>query len=109
MGMHFSLLFEHDKYAITERHRETIREIARVFNQNDVPEVEITGHADASGTEPYNRSLSRDRAYAVSQAMIEAGIDPSFLELDWKGEEDLYVETPDGVKERANRRVEITF
>ena len=72
----------------------------------------INGHADRAGPAGYNLALSRDRAQAV-QDYVEAvpvesgGVNPGDLEVKWFGENDPKVQTPDGVRAQANRRVVI--
>lgn len=69
--------------------------------------IVINGHADRAGTDIYNMGLSRHRAEYLRTQLIEHGIDPARVEYYAFGESDPAVPTPDGVKERANRRVEI--
>ena len=49
------------------------------------------------------------RASAVKSALVERGVDPALVKVDSRGESDLLVETADGVREPANRRVTVTF
>ncbi len=70
----------------------------------------VEGHADRSGSEKYNVSLSQSRAQNVRDLLISQGLNVGKLEdfkLVAKGENDPAVQTADGIKEPANRRVEI--
>jgi OOP family OmpA-OmpF porin len=49
------------------------------------------------------------RANAVRDALVKRGIDASLIKTESRGEDKLMVKTPDGVREPANRRAEITF
>lgn len=69
--------------------------------------IVINGHADRAGTDLYNMGLSRHRAEYLRTQLIEHGIDPARVEYYAFGESDPALPTEDGVKERANRRVEI--
>ena len=71
--------------------------------------ISATGHADRSGSEDYNMALSLRRADAVREALIAGGIDPNTITVAGRGESEPAVPTPDGVKEQANRRVEIVL
>jgi OOP family OmpA-OmpF porin len=68
----------------------------------------ITGHTDMYGGDPYNLSLSRQRAQAVKSYLFA-----NFPELrgritaDGKGKRDLLVTEDDREKQAKNRRVEI--
>ena len=73
--------------------------------------VFVEGHADRAGPQGYNVELSERRAEQVRQALIREGItvgDLDELKTAARGESDPAVQTPDGVAEQANRRVEIS-
>ena len=53
--------------------------------------------------------LSERRAKAVADALVGGGVDQSKLQVNWTGEKDLAVATPDGVKEPLNRRATINI
>lgn len=68
----------------------------------------ITGHADRSGSDKYNQALSDRRAKNVAALVTGAGVAASAVTVDAKGESQPAVNTPDGIREPLNRRVEIT-
>ena len=65
------------------------------------------GHADRSGSDAYNIGLSEERAAAVAEAMVSAGIPANLITSSAEGESNPRVATDDGVREPQNRRVEI--
>jgi outer membrane protein OmpA-like peptidoglycan-associated protein len=66
----------------------------------------IAGHADTAGTSAANLELSRRRADAVAAYLRSRGVvAPARVEAF--GEARPLIETPDGVAEPQNRRVEI--
>jgi outer membrane protein OmpA-like peptidoglycan-associated protein len=67
----------------------------------------VVGHTDRSGTDRYNEDLAIRRATAVKQIMIAAGIPAGVIADSGMGERDNRVATPDGVRNDANRRVEV--
>lgn len=70
----------------------------------------VEGHADRSGPTDYNVKLSETRAQTVRTELVRQGMNVGEiekLELEAKGEDNPAVRTPDGVREAANRRVEI--
>ncbi|MBN35177.1 MAG: hypothetical protein CMM46_10465 [Rhodospirillaceae bacterium] len=71
--------------------------------------ISIAGFTDTSGSAEYNIGLSRRRADSVADYLVGHGIDAGLMSVGWFGENDLAVETPDGVREPNNRRVEIVF
>lgn len=69
----------------------------------------VTGHADRSGSDSYNVSLSKRRADAVKAELRRLGVNGSKISTQAKGEATPLVSTKDGVREPQNRRVEIVF
>ena len=49
------------------------------------------------------------RANSVRDALIERGVDATLIKVEGRGEDELLVQTADGVREPANRRAQITF
>ncbi len=71
--------------------------------------IGVVGHTDRSGPDSYNYPLSLERANAIADLMRQAGIPDSMITVDGKGEDNPRVETLDGERNPANRRVEITI
>ena len=69
--------------------------------------VTVTGYTDTSGSPAYNQKLSERRANAVATILAQMGVPPSAMTVSGRGQNDLRVPTPDGVREPQNRRVEI--
>lgn len=70
-------------------------------------EIVVNGHTDRSGDESYNLTLSNARADMVKSSLVKSGVAAEKITTYGFGESDPRVKTPDGVRERANRRVEI--
>lgn len=71
------------------------------------PEIAVIGHTDRVGSVQSNDTLSRQRAETVRGFLVEAGIDPTHMEVAGRGEREPLVPTADEVAEERNRRVEI--
>lgn len=71
------------------------------------PRIDVVGHTDRAGAAAFNTELARERARAVADLLIEAGVEPRELRVTSFGESDNAVRTADGVPEPRNRRVEI--
>lgn len=69
--------------------------------------IVLAGHADRSGSERSNTSLSADRVEAVRQYLLRAGLPSDLIASRAHGERQALVGTPDGAVEPQNRRVEI--
>ena len=88
-----------------------ISEAANYANAGHATRVIVVGHTDTSGSPAYNVRLSERRAKAVADALVGQGVGAGALQVDWKGETQLAVPTPDGTKEPLNRRstIDINF
>ena len=71
------------------------------------PSLLLEGHADTVGNEAFNLELSRQRAEAVQQALVQRGVPRDRISLAWYGESSPQVDAGDGVAMEANRRVVI--
>jgi OOP family OmpA-OmpF porin len=108
-----SLLFEFNEAAIRPEASATLDEVAAVLIDADKP-IEINGHTDSRGTEAYNLELSRRRAEAVEEALIERGLTTEIVVTGY-GETQPAApnEGPNGEDDpggrAVNRRVEIVI
>ncbi|HYB11767.1 MAG TPA: outer membrane beta-barrel protein [Alphaproteobacteria bacterium] len=105
----YVVFFAFDKSDLTPGGRMVIEQAAAGIRESEVTLIRVTGHADRVGTEEYNFRLSLRRANVVKAELIRLGIAPDQMEIAGKGMADPAVETPPGVREARNRRVEITF
>ena len=103
----FVVYFPFDKDDLTPAARGVIRAAAAYEARNVGARVIIVGHTDTSGSEGYNQPLSERRARVVRGALVAEGVDAGAVQMDWRGEHDLAVETGQGVKEALNRRTTI--
>ena len=105
----YVVLFDFDKSKIREDARAVIDQVLADASAQGIDSVTIsaTGHADRSGSVEYNLALSMRRADAVREALIAGGIPADAITVAGRGESENAVPTEDGVKEQANRRVEI--
>lgn len=83
--------------------------VAAEVAKNTPAQINVIGHADTSGPIDYNQKLALRRANAVRDALTQRGVDASLMFVESRGESELLVDTPDNVREPANRRVNITF
>jgi outer membrane protein OmpA-like peptidoglycan-associated protein len=70
-------------------------------------EVEVIGHTDTLGDQPYNQQLSMARAGAIRGRLVGDGFAAGDIAIAGRGKLDLLVPTGDQVAEPRNRRVEI--
>ena len=106
----YIVLFDFDRSNINAAGQEVINRVLADAAAKGIPvSISATGHADRSGPEDYNMALSLRRADSVREALIAGGVDPNAITVAGRGESEPAVPTPDGVKEQANRRVEIVL
>lgn len=105
----YTVYFDLNSSDIRSSERATLDRVAREIATLQPTSVTVVGHADASGPADYNRELSSRRANSVSSALTSMGVKNRVINEKAKGEEDLAVPTPDGVKLQENRRVTIQF
>lgn len=101
------IYFPFDSAIPVKAARALIDELIQYILQVDPSEVIIHGHADRAGTERYNLELSERRADYVRDRLVDAGVKDERISHYGFGESDPKVPTEDGVREPANRRVEI--
>ncbi len=105
----YLVFFDFDKSTVDEGGMSVVDSIATEVKKQNLSSVNIVGHADKSGSDKYNKRLGLKRANAVREALEARGINAKLLQVDSMGESAPMVATPDGVREPANRRAEITF
>ena len=103
----FEVHFDFNKAVIKPEYADLIRELATATQNNKNIKVSVVGHTDTVGTNSYNYALGGRRAEAVQKMLIEYGIPASQIVAVSAGEEDLKVQTGDGVKNAENRRVRV--
>jgi len=103
----YLVFFDWDKSNLTADARAIIKAAATNRGTMSVTRIQATGHADRSGPDAYNMGLSKRRAESVKAELIKLGVPAGEIVILWKGERDPLVQTPDGVREPQNRRVEI--
>ncbi len=104
-----SIFFDLDEARLTPRETDKIQQLAGKALRLDVPRITILGHADRTGGEQHNLSLSLRRADIVGKTLIDAGVTADRIGVAAAGESRLRVATGDGIAEPQNRRVEVLF
>lgn len=106
----YLVFFDFDSSKIGSGGNNVLDAIAEeVINREQMNGLTIIGHTDSSGPKSYNEQLATRRASAVKDALVKRGIDASMITVESRGENELLVQTADGVREPANRRTQITF
>lgn len=102
------MFFDWKKSDLTPGGRQTIATAANQYKAGRSIRVDITGHADTTGSADYNQRLSEQRARAVANALADLGVARGDMTVSGRGKSDLRIPTRDAFREPQNRRVEIT-
>ncbi|SDG35633.1 OmpA family protein [Roseospirillum parvum] len=105
----FVVYFDFDSAQLDEMAQAVLNDVSSAYADFRGIVVTVVGHTDTSGADAYNVNLSQRRAENVSRALADMGVPMSVQSLEAYGESRLKVPTDDGVRERLNRRVEISF
>jgi len=103
----YVVLFDFDSATINAAGQAVINQILSDIEARGATGASATGYADRSGSEQYNMVLSLRRADSVREALIAGGVPAEAIISVARGESTNAVPTPDGVRQQANRRVEI--
>lgn len=105
----YLVFFDFDSTQIGAGGGNVLDAVAQEIKGRSLGAVMVIGHTDSSGPNKYNDRLATRRANAVRDALVQRGVDASLIRVEGRGENELLVQTADGVREPANRRAQITF
>ncbi|MCH7922519.1 MAG: peptidoglycan-associated lipoprotein Pal [Nitrospinae bacterium] len=100
------VLFEFDKFRLTDKSRATLRENAAWLLEHPNIKVQIEGHCDERGTIDYNLGLGERRAISARSYLSSLGIEPARIFTISYGEERPVELGHDEGAWAQNRRVE---
>lgn len=103
----FIMYFKRGSTELTNNSLQMIPEILEAIRSQNSNYVSVIGHTDTVAPAAYNRRLSLLRAKSVADVLVSRGVDRAMIEIEYYGKEKPLIETPDGVAEPRNRRVEI--
>lgn len=105
--VHFLLYFATGSNELLPESRSRFSAAAECINATGSRHISVVGHTDTVGDEESNFTLSLNRAQAVKQLLVEAGVAAGTISVTSHGESNPVVPTADNVSNAANRRVEI--
>jgi len=97
--------FAFDSANLTDSSRPVLDGVAGGLKQHPLIKVQLQGYTDSKGSVAYNMRLSRRRAEAVRQYLIEDGVDPSQLTARGYGPEHPVASNRTADGRSQNRRV----
>ncbi|WP_099365028.1 OmpA family protein [Sphingobacterium sp. 1.A.4] len=105
-GYYAPIQFEFDSSVLKTESYATLDKLAQELKANN-SNVTLDGYASAEGTEAYNMNLSNDRANAVKQYLVNAGVSASSITATGYGEANPVASNATEEGRIQNRRVEI--
>ncbi len=105
----FVVYFDFDQSKLTQESIAVLMEVVLAASKKDGSVISALGHTDSAGKQDYNQALAKKRVEAVTEFLIESGIDKARIKTEALGPAKPAVDAPDGQPEPKNRRVEIKF
>nr|WP_221189692.1 OmpA family protein [Azomonas macrocytogenes] len=103
------VLFADGSFRLNRSANRILLRLARFLQFNPLRRVRVEGYADNRGDADDNLTLSRKRAQAVADMLIDLGVDPEQVERVGYGERFRVADNASGRGRARNRRVEIIF
>jgi outer membrane protein OmpA-like peptidoglycan-associated protein len=103
------ILFDFDKSTLRPASQEQIRKFAEALKKYEDTEIFVAGHTDATGTEDYNLTLSRQRAESVANYLEGLGVSRTRFTISGLGETQPIATNNTAEGQQLNRRVEVAI
>lgn len=101
------ITFASNQSAVNSGFQGTLNSVALVLKEFNKTQVSVAGHADASGSDTYNMTLSQQRAQSVAQILTAGGVDPARIQAVGYGESAPIADNATSAGRAQNRRVEV--
>ena len=101
------VLFDFNSAGLRQASRDSLREMADVFQKYPSTTISVQGHTDSIGSAAYNQRLSERRAQAVANYLENLGVRSSRLETIGYGKSQPRATNSTAEGRQLNRRVEI--
>ena len=101
------VLFDFNSAGLRQASRDSLHEMADVFQKYPSTTISVQGHTDSIGSAAYNKRLSERRAQAVANYLENLGVRSSRLETIGYGKSQPRATNSTAEGRQLNRRVEI--
>ncbi len=103
----FSIYFDSGSAKVSGDSKPLMDEVLAEAKRRDSRDISLNGHTDRAGDAAYNMKLSLERADTVKKLLLDQGVRPEYISIEYYGESKPVVPTADNVSEPQNRRVEV--
>lgn len=104
-----NIFFETDKFDLKNESATELENLLNLLKANVNMAIEISGHTDNVGNAAHNMNLSKNRAQAVYDFLVNNGIDASRLTFKGYGDTQPITSNDSEAGRAKNRRTEITI
>jgi outer membrane protein OmpA-like peptidoglycan-associated protein len=101
--------FDTNKYNINAASQTTLHKLLGIFKEYPDTNLLVVGHTDSVGADEYNMTLSKNRAYSVTNYLSQNGISQGRLITNWFGETQPLHDNATAEGRAKNRRVNIAI
>lgn len=101
--------FATDSYSLNQKSENTLNQLAKIFKEYPKSVILVEGHTDNTGSEDYNMTLSKNRAQAVTNYLVNKGIAAGRFTTKWYGETQPKYDNSTAEGRSNNRRVELAI
>jgi outer membrane protein OmpA-like peptidoglycan-associated protein len=101
------VLFDFDSSRLRTSSRDSLREMAQIFEKYPATSLSVQGYTDSVGSESYNNRLSGRRASSVASYIEQLGVDGGRVGTHAYGESNPRASNSTASGRQLNRRVEI--
>ncbi len=101
--------FDTNKYNINSASQNTLNKLIGVFKEFPDTNILVVGHTDSAGADDYNMTLSKNRAYAVTNYLTQQTVNTARLTTNWFGETQPIHDNATAEGRAKNRRVNVAI
>src|SRR5207245_5305953 len=101
------IFFDYDKYDIRADQAGAVQADAQFLNQHSHINFTVEGHCDERGSTEYNLALGDNRANAVKNALVQAGVSASRSKTNSYGKEKRVCTAANRQRRQQNRHVQL--
>ena len=101
--------FDTNKYNINSASQATLDKLISVLKEYPDTNILVVGHTASTGSAEYNMTLSKNRAYSVTNYFTSKGLNSSRFTTNWFGEEQPLHDNSTAEGRAKNRRVNVAI
>jgi outer membrane protein OmpA-like peptidoglycan-associated protein len=101
--------FATGKYNINTASQTTLNKLSGIFIEYPDTNILVVGHTDSVGSEESNMTLSKNRAYAVTNYLVNKGLSSGRFTTNWFGETQPMHDNSTAEGRAKNRRVNVAI